>query len=97
MTDRTRLLLFALFLTVPLFAARGDDASALYAQKCAGCHGDMAHFASRSLCLVDSLPVLRDGGEKLEAFLATHGRLRPAEIETVCAGVTQHLETLPAK
>lgn len=97
MMIRQGLLIATVLLTAPGGALHAADAAAIYAEKCAACHGDMASFAKRSLCLADALPVLRQGGEKLEEFLLQHGRLRPEEIETVCTGIIEHLELPPVK
>ncbi len=87
-----KLLLVGLLVSLPLGVSKAQDAAAIYAEKCAACHGDMARFAQRSLCLDDTLPVLREGGERLENFLANHGRLRPEEIKPVCDGMVKYLE-----
>ena len=94
MTVRTTLLAL-LALTAATTGCRADVPQAVWQEKCAQCHGDMARFAEKSLCLADAMPALREGGEKLEAFLAHHGRLTSGEVEAVCKGMTDLLSTPP--
>ena len=93
MSNRTFGCIAALILALPV-SAWAADAEKIYAEKCARCHGDMAKFVARSVCLTDAMPVLKEGGEKLETFLTQHGRLRPDEIETVCKGIAETLKPL---
>lgn len=79
---------------LPLLAAgcRAAEPTQVWQEKCARCHGEMAQFAKRSLCLADAMPALREGGETLEAFLRHHGRLTTGDIAAVCTALTEELK-----
>lgn len=80
---------------LPLLLAAGCRAAKpelVWQDKCARCHGEMAQFAKRSLCLADAMPALREGGETLEAFLRHHGRLTTGDIEAVCTALAEELK-----
>ena len=73
--------------------AQAGDPHALYEQRCAKCHNPHAGvFVAESLERIEGRVVGRDSGRELQSFLARgHGRLTPAEVDTMVAHLTSIL------
>lgn len=93
MIDRPAHLTFALLVAVPM-RVWAADGTVVFSEHCALCHGEIGRFVERRLSLTENIPVLRNGGEKLEVFLTHHGRLRTDEIEALCKRLSEELARL---
>ena len=61
----------------------------LFNQKCAGCHGTAAEFARLSLLIKDGVLIRKSNGRKVVDDLASHGRLKPDEVQIVIDSLTR--------
>lgn len=63
----------------------------LFQEKCIVCHDRASEFARLSLVIRDGKLVGRYSGRDIAAFLTEHGRLTPAEAETMTATLARQL------
>lgn len=69
----------------------------LYAQRCAGCHGNAAELARRSLQLRDGAPVVRADGRPVAELLARgHGKVSPEEARLISGSLARVLREVGA-
>jgi hypothetical protein len=61
----------------------------LFLDKCAGCHGNAADFARKSLAIRDGALVGAASGRKLADYLVKHGGLGPTEVPVVVDNLTR--------
>ncbi len=61
----------------------------LFQDKCAGCHGNAADFARKSLTLRDGLLVGTASGRRVADYLSRHGGLGPTEVPVVVDSLTR--------
>jgi len=85
MLNLAGLCLAAILISTTGAAAQSDDPHRIYEQRCAGCHTPHAgDFAQESLLEQDGRLLGRESGRDLRGFLeAGHGKLEPAEIDTI--------------
>lgn len=63
----------------------------LFQQKCAGCHGTAADYARKTLVLEGGVAKVRDDKRTVREVLARHGKVTPAEANTIADSLARVL------
>ena len=66
-------------------------AAPLFQARCAGCHGNAADFARKSLLLQDGVVTGKASGRPVDEYLRKHGGLAPEDIEPMVETLTRVL------